>query len=95
MPAPLIPWRVFFHALSTRKHKQEHLQFWLARWAFSDAGTALVDGEMTVSEFKRRAPWAEREWRESCRTYRPVSAVRRSAIAGRRVVAHREVQDDA
>jgi hypothetical protein len=44
MPAPLIPWRVFFHALSTRKHKQEHLQFWLARWAFSDAGTALVDG---------------------------------------------------
>jgi hypothetical protein len=44
MPAPLIPWRVFFQALSTRKYKQKHLQSWLGRWAFSDAGTALVDG---------------------------------------------------
>ena len=34
MPAPLIPWRVFFHALSTRKYKQKHLQSWLGRWRF-------------------------------------------------------------
>jgi hypothetical protein len=44
MPAPLIPWRVFFNALRSRQYKQKHLQSWLGRWAFSDAGAALVDG---------------------------------------------------
>jgi hypothetical protein len=42
MPAPLIPWRVFFHAL--RKKKPRQGQIWLQRWAFADAGVALADG---------------------------------------------------
>ena len=42
MPAPLIPWQVFFHAL--QKQNSQTVQTWLGRWTFSDAGTALVHG---------------------------------------------------
>jgi hypothetical protein len=43
MPAPLIPWRVFFNALHTRISKPKHFKAWLARWAFTDAGVALME----------------------------------------------------
>jgi hypothetical protein len=45
MLAPLIPWHVFFRSLRTRKSKQ--VETWLGRWAFSDAGAALVDSSAT------------------------------------------------
>jgi hypothetical protein len=43
MPAPLIPWPAFFNSLHTRKSKPKHLQAWLARWAFTDSGVALME----------------------------------------------------
>jgi hypothetical protein len=61
MPAPLIPWRAFFHALENRKYKQKHFQSWLGRWAFTDAGVALVD-EREVHE-ATQLPLEERQKR--------------------------------
>jgi hypothetical protein len=48
MPAPLIPWHVFFRSLRKRKSKQ--IETWLGLWAFSDAGAASVDGSATHDE---------------------------------------------
>jgi hypothetical protein len=43
MPTPLISWRAFFNALHIRKSKPKHLQAWLAQWAYTDGGVALIE----------------------------------------------------
>jgi hypothetical protein len=60
MPAPLIPWHVFFRSL--REQKSNQVETWLERWAFSNAGAALVDASasnetatLSVDEKQKRA----------------------------------------
>jgi hypothetical protein len=73
MPAPLIPWQVFFKAL--QRQKSTILHAWLRYWIFSDDGAALIPrpGEKTAesSSLQEREKitaqlfMAKRKWPET------------------------------
>ena len=73
MPAPLIPWRIFFQALQKQKYTLR--QAWLRYWIFSDDGAALLprnkDGTAESSSLQERekiATWlfkAKNKWPET------------------------------